>query len=484
MSSDPDPRLVLRSISAYLADWARFQAEYRGAAGVQLAVAHGDEVIVDLAWGLADSDSGESLTTEHLFRVASHSKTMTAVIVLRLVEDGRLRLDDRADAHVPELAGSAIAGVTVRELLGHQAGIIRDSSDGDFWQHERPFLDRDQLLDVLRTEGNVFASNEHFKYTNIGYSLLGLIVERVSGSTYAELGQEFVVQPLGLERTGPEYAPERAGEYASGHTGRTAYGDPRRVIPHVDTRAMASATGWYSTAREMTRYGRAHVFGDETLLTDASKRLMQREESRVLVREREIGRYGLGLDLRTIGDRELIGHSGGYPGHITRTWIDPTDGLVVSCLTNSVDGPADAIATGIIQLVDLALKAAAEKPDPIPTGSVPTDQIPTDQIPTGRFANLWGVTDLVDLGGILHAIQSRMPEPATAHQRLAFDGDRLVLEPVPGFGPTGEEVAVERGADGEIQSVRLGAMTAWPIERFREGMSAGNPAGIAGRMSP
>lgn len=469
-----DPHLVLRSISAYLADWARFQAEYRGATGLQLAVAHGDEVIVDRAWGLADTDSGEALTTDHLFRIASHSKTMTAVIVLRLVEDGRLRLDDHADAHLPELAGSAVAGVTVRELLGHQGGIIRDSSDGDFWQHDRPFLDRDQVLEVLRAEGNVFASNEHFKYTNIGYSLLGLIVERVSGSTYAELGQELIVRPLGLERTGPEYDPEQAGDYASGHTGRTAYGDPRRVIPHVDTRAMAAATGWYSTAREMTRYGRAHVFGDETLLTDASKRLMQREESRVLVRDREIGRYGLGVDLGKIGDRALIGHSGGYPGHITRTWIDPTDGLVVSCLTNSVDGPADAIATGVIQLVDLALKAAAEEPDPIPM----------DQIPIGRFANLWGVTDVVDLGGILHTIQSRMPEPATAHQRLTVAGGRLGLEPVPGFGPTGEAVAVERGEDGEIQSVRLGAMTAWPIDRFREGMSAGNPESIAERMSP
>lgn len=473
MSAPSDPRLVLRSIASYLADWATFQAEYRGATGLQLAVAHGDEVIVDLAWGSADVVTGEAMTAEHLFRIASHSKTMTAVIVLRLVEEGRLRLDDHAGAIVSELADSAVATVTVRELLGHQGGIIRDSSDGDFWQWNRPFLDREQLLDVLCEEGNVFASNEHFKYTNIGYGLLGVIVERATGSTYSELGEELVVRPLGLERTGPEYAPERAAVYASGHTGRTAYGDPRRVIPHVDTRAMAAATGWYSTAREMTKYGQAHVFGDESLITDPSKRLMQREESRVTVRGREIGRYGLGLELRKIGDREVVGHSGGYPGHITRTWIDPKEGLVVSGLTNSVDGPADAIVTGIIQIMDLALKAAAEKPAPIPAGVGIT----------GRFANLWGVTDVVDLGGILHAIQARMPEPATAHQRLVPDGDRLVLEAVPGFGPTGESVAVERGEGGETHSVRLGAMTSWPIKRFREAMSSGNPEGIVERMS-
>jgi CubicO group peptidase (beta-lactamase class C family) len=456
---------TLRSIAPYLADWASFQAAYHGVPGLQLAVGRRGEVFVDLAWGKANLETGEDLTSDHLFRVASHSKTFTTVLVMQLVERGELRLDDTAGALVPELAGSRADGVTVRELLGHQAGIVRDSSDGDFWQHHRPFLDREEVLECVRTEGVVFEPNEHFKYTNIGYSLLGIIIERVTGTTYDEVARASVVEPLGLTRTGTELDPARAAEYAAGHTGRIAHDDARRVIPHVDTRAMAAATGWYSTALEMVRYGATHVFGDTTLLSDASKRLVQREESRVAVRGQEYGRYGVGIELGKVGDRELVGHSGGYPGHITRTWIDPVDGLVVSALTNAVDGIATQIANGVIQLVDLALRAA----DEVAAGTVPG--VPADA-PLGRFANLWGVSDVANLGGILHAVNPRSPQPVEVAQRLVVADGRLVQEPVAGFGTVGEPVQVERDADGAIASVRIGALTAWPVEAYRKRAAA------------
>ncbi|MFD2795664.1 serine hydrolase domain-containing protein [Promicromonospora vindobonensis] len=447
---------ILRSIAPYLASWAAFQADYHGMPGLQLAVGRRGTVFVDLAWGKANLETGEDLTSDHLFRVASHSKTFTAVIVMRLVEHGKLRLDDAVGELVPELDGSAAAGVTVRELLGHQAGIIRDSSDGDFWQHKRPFLDREQVLECVRAEGVVFEPNEHFKYTNIGYSLLGIIIEQVTGKTYDEMARAAVVEPLGLKRTGTELDPARAAEYAAGHTGRITHGDTRRVVPHVDTRAMAAATGWYSTALEMVRYGATHVFGDTTLLSDKSKRLLQREESRVVVRGAERGRYGVGMSLGKIGDREVVGHSGGYPGHITRTWIDPADGLVVSALTNSVDGIADQIATGVIHLINLALAAADEEAGEIP-----------DNAPVGRFANLWGVADVVDLGGILHSINPRFARPDEVAVRLVASDGALAQESVPGFGTVGEPVQVERDADGAVTSVRVNALTSWPIDEFR-----------------
>ncbi|MCP2266615.1 serine hydrolase domain-containing protein [Promicromonospora thailandica] len=456
---------ILRSVAPYLAEWAAFQAAYHGQPGLQLAVGRRGEVFVDLAWGAANLETGEPLTSDHLFRVASHSKTFTGVLVMQLVERGALRLDDPVSTHVPELTGTPAAGVTLRELLGHQGGIVRDSSDGDFWQHHKPFLDRDEVLDVVRTEGVVFEPNEHFKYTNIGYSLLGIVIERVTGTTYGEAARTAVVEPLGLTRTGTELDPARSAEYAAGHTGRIAHDDARRVVPHVDTRAMAAATGWYSTALEMVRYGSAHVLGDTTLLTDASKRIMQREESRVVVRGQERGRYGVGLEVGAVGDRELVGHSGGYPGHITRTWIDPVDGLVVSALTNAVDGIATQIANGVITLVDLALAAADEVAKASGTAG-PVEPVPADA-PVGRFANLWGVADVVDLGGMLHVLNSRAAQPVEQATRLVVRDGALFHESVAGFGTVGEPVQVERADDGAVTAVRLGAMTSWPVEEYR-----------------
>ncbi len=458
---------TIHAAAGYLSSWVAMQAAFRRATGVQVAIRSQDEVVLDEAWGLADVTTGDPLRTDHLFRIASHSKTFTATAVLQLVEAGRLRLDDPVGVHVPELsaAGSPVAGRTVRELLGHQAGVIRDGVRADFWQLDGPFPDRAALLaDVLR-DGEVFAANEHFKYSNVGYSLLGLAIEQVTGTGYAAHVRSAILDPLGLTRTGAEYDPARAAEYAAGHTALLDADDRRERIDHVDTRAMASATGFFSTAREMTTYGSAHFLGDTRLLSDASKRLIQRQESVVTAYGTEIGRYGVGMDLHTFGERDVVGHSGGYPGHITRTYIDPRDRLVVSVLTNAIDGPADPIAVGLIKLIDLALHA----PEPVASADAPADDaaaLPLSAY-TGRFANLWGVTDLVELGGRLLMLRPTQADPATGYEELTVVGpDRLRIHAGPGFGPVGEEVRIDRAPDGSIRSITT-PETAWPIDDFR-----------------
>jgi CubicO group peptidase (beta-lactamase class C family) len=468
---------ILRSLAPYLEDWLAFQGAYRRTPGIQAAIRVDDQIVLDVAWGHADLETGEELTTGHLFRIASHSKTMTATAVLQLVEAGQLRLDDTAGRWIPELEGTPLAPVTARELLGHQGGVIRDGVENNFWQRGGEFLDRDALIAGARSDGAVFAPNEYFKYSNIGYSLLGLIVEAASGRPYNDYVAENIAARLGLADSGPEYDASRAADYAAGHTGLTAGDDERRRIEHVDTRAMAAATGWYSTARDLTTYGAAHWFGDDTLVSDASKRLLQREESRVEVRGTELGRYGLGFERRTIGDRDLVGHSGGYPGHITRTWIDPTDALVLSVLTNAVDGPADALMTGIVQLIDLALDAARQLDSDEKSADADLARF------TGRFANMWGVVDIVDLGGKLASISSRSPEPKSAHQFLDVDGDDVRTESVPGFGATGEAVVFERDDDGAITAVTMGGMTMWPIDTYRRALATGHPVDILAKMS-
>lgn len=468
---------VLRSLAPYLEQWLAFQGAFRRTPGIQAAIRVDDEIVLDVAWGHADLETGEELTTGHLFRIASHSKTMTATAVMQLVESGTLRLDDTAGHWIPELDCTGLAPVTVRELLGHQGGVIRDGVDNNFWQRGGEFLDRDALIAGARTDGAVFAPNEYFKYSNIGYSLLGLVIEAASGSSYNEYVAENIAARLGLADSGPEYDASRADEYAAGHTGLTAGADDRHRIEHVDTRAMAAATGWFSTARDLTSYGAAHWFGDETLVTDASKRLLQREETRVEAHGTEIGRYGLGFEQRTIGDRDLVGHSGGYPGHITRTWIDPTDKLVLSVLTNAVDGPADSLMTGVVQLIDLALEAARDRDRDDAAADADLSRF------TGRFANMWGVIDIVDLGGKLASLGPRAPEPKSSYQWLEVSGDEVRAESVPGFGATGESVVFERDADGAITAVTMGGMTLWPIDTYREALASGRPVDTLARMS-
>ncbi|GAB3361495.1 serine hydrolase domain-containing protein [Modestobacter lapidis] len=465
--STPPTRAAEVAVAAapYLESWLAHQRRRLRVPGVQAAVRVGDRLVLSTALGVADLESGAELTPGHLFRIASHSKTFTATAVLQLVEAGRMRLDDPIGHWVPAVRERApeVAAVTVRELLGHQGGVVRDGRDNDHWQLLQPFPDAAALLDLAADGGAVFGRNEHFKYSNVGYSLLGLAIEAVTGTSYAAHVQREVVDRLGLADTGPEWDARRAAQYAAGHTGLLDGEDVRLRIPHVDTRAMAAATGFFSTATDLTTFGAAHFTGAAGLLGEASKRLMRRPESEVRAHDEEVRHYGLGMDLRTAGDRRLVGHSGGYPGHITRTWIDPEAQVVVSVLTNAVDGPADVLARGLFALLDLAL-AGPEQPAPAaaPAGGADPARF------AGRFANLWGVVDVALLGGRLVLLHPSAPDPVEGHLELTVEGpDTLRMESVAGFGSAGETVDYEWDADGAATRVRTGGISSWPVEVFR-----------------
>lgn len=442
---------ILQQVLAYYAKLLEFSQRYLRVPGIQAAVYGDGEVLWSGAYGHADLESGTALTDGHLFRIASHSKTVTATAVLQLAERGRLRLDDNAATHVPELTDTPLGDVTVRDLLGHTAGVVRDSRDGDFWLLSHEFPDRSQLMKILReSESAVLPPNERFKYSNIGYGLLGLVIEAASGVTYAEFVRKQIAGPLGLNDFGPELDPDRAGDYACGYSS-LAYADDRVPIEHVDTRALAAATGCYANARDLVQYFAAHLPGDDRLLRDVSKRAMQHASWQTRTDDAD-QRYGLGISVIRIGERDWLGHGGGYPGHISRTLVDAGRGLVVSVLTNAIDGPAVQLAQAFAKLLDLA--GSGDAPDL--------------RRYAGRYANLWGVTDLVQLGDRLYLMDPSLADPAADAIALeVVDDSTLRGVGKNGYGSYGEPVRFEFDAEGNVISVHgPHGNSRWPIASF------------------
>jgi CubicO group peptidase (beta-lactamase class C family) len=438
----------------YVPMWLELQQRYMPFVGAQVAVRVDGELLLDHAVGHADIANGVLLDTGHLFRVASHSKTFTAVACMQLVEQGKLRLDDEAGSHVPEIADSAMAGVTVRELLAHGSGMIRDGDNCDFWDVARPFPDNEEIIRTICEHGKVLEPNEHFKYSNIGYSLLGMIIEAVTGTMYRDYVTENIVNRLGLKNTGPELDEARIGEYAKGYTSR-AHGPDRVEIEHIDTRAESAATGFYATASDLTAYFQAHLDGDDRLLSDASKRRMRQVQWRIS----DEAMYGLGLSITKVNGRTYYGHSGGYPGHITMSKFDPERKLSISVLTNAADGPAAALCTAILRLIDRALDEDAK---------AEVHDAESLQRFTGRFAFLGGLTDVVDLGGRLYALTPTLDNPAEVATGLDVVSDtELKVIDDGGFGGYGEKMRYTYAADGTVEKVR-GATghTMVPAARF------------------
>jgi D-alanyl-D-alanine carboxypeptidase len=442
---------AVRSAAAYVDSWLAFKQVQLRVPGVQAAILLDDELVLSSAYGQADVENDVALTTQHLFRVASHSKTFTATALLQLVEAGTLRLDDALGRWLPWL-DSAVGSRTLREVLAHSGGLIRDSEDGDFWQLMRPFPDEAGLREMALTRADVRPANERFKYSNVGYSLLGLVIAAATGRSYNDYVTIEVVGRLGLANTGPERDLGRTSEYAAGYSS-LAYAPTRQPIEHVDTGAMSAATGFYSTASDLCRYFAAHFWGDERLLTDESKRVMQHQWWEVELAPDNA--YGLGLAITKAGDRRLRGHSGGYPGHITRSVFDPDDRLAVSILTNAIDGPASDLVTVAVKLIDLAAR------DPLSdNGSARF---------AGRFANLWSVRDVVSLGGRLLLLDPTSPDPTEGYAELVVESDtRLRVAKGPGYGAVGEPVEYAFGADRSVTSIHgPGGLTLWPLGSYR-----------------
>jgi CubicO group peptidase (beta-lactamase class C family) len=203
----------------------------------------------------------------------------------------------------------------------------------------------------------------------------------------------------------------------------------------------------------LVTYWSAHLLGDDRILSDKSKRLMQHPLWQT--GEEEGPRYGLGLQVAKVAKRDVFGHSGGYPGHITRSLVDPGRRIAVAVLTNAIDGPAVQLAESLLKLVDLAESKGR--------GSG-TDLARF----TGRFANLWGVIDIAVLGGRLYALDPTEADPTADPQPLEpADDSTLVVTGGSGYGAFGESYRYSFSGDGPVKSVRgSSGLLLHPIDTF------------------
>ena len=452
-----DRRALDRSL-AYVDSWLGWRCPRADVTGCAVAVSLRGRVLLSRAYGYADASSQKALRPDDVFRVASHSKSFTATGVLQLAERGAVRLDDPVARHLGWLAAHRdprMASVTVRQLLDHGAGIVRDGSDADYWQLGAPFPDTAALEEDVLAADLVVDPNVSMKYSNIGYGLLGLVIEAASGLTYAEYLDKHVVGPLQLSATAADLVPALRDRSVAGHGRREADGT-RVIVPEVGTRALSAATGVASTAPDLCRFYSALLPGSRKLLSEESKREMQRVHFRVHRPFAGDEDYGLGLSLLKVGERRTFGHSGGFPGQVSRTIADPKEGFVVSVLVNCADGPATDVAKGIVKVIDFFQARAS--------ATVP----PSLRRLEGRYVGLFGAVDLVATGETMaagdpdawdpFAEASLLERVGPATLRIADDGS---------YGSPGELVCFQVDG-GSVTAMRWAGMTLWSEEVWPE----------------
>lgn len=357
VANDPDVLGAERLFSA----WLDGQIAYRGLPGIAVGVVSDQELVWSKGFGFADVKAKLPMTAATKFRMASHSKLFTAIAIMQLREEGKLGLDDPVVKHLPwfkaKPAGDDDGPITVEQLLSHSSGMQREA--GDHWT-SYAFPTDDELRRLYVDRQAAFAPSVRWKYSNLAYSVAGMLIEQVSGERWADYVERNIFKPLSMNASSVD---QNVAGLAVPY-GRRMPDGTREILPFVDARGMAAATGVTSNVEDMAKFVSAQFRrgprSGAQILSTWSFREMHRVRS---VEENWINGTGLGFAVRRIKDKTYVGHGGGYPGNTTQTLIQLDDKVGVIVLTNTNDSiPAD-IAEQLMATVGQAVaKAATPKP--------------------------------------------------------------------------------------------------------------------------
>jgi D-alanyl-D-alanine carboxypeptidase len=343
--------VAMQHAVGFLDNWLAFRSRQVDIPGFVVSVYHEGKEVFGAAYGMADVALGIPMNTSHLFGVASQSKMITATAILQLIAAGKLRLDDTVVDHLPWLAkhpDPRIQDVTIRHLLSHSTGLVRDDSQSDYWQGKTAFPSAAAIKKTVLSAELVLETNLQMKYSNLGFGLLGQVITAVSGQSYAKYVAERITKPLQLKHFSADWAPSIGPGIALGYTvPHNQKRDP--VETTMPMRALAPAGGCFASPSDMCRLVAAHFRGNGRLLPDALKNEAHKSHW-VITRGYDQGyEYGLGFEVMELAGRRLVGHGGSLLGYRTATFFDPGTRLAVSVAANCKDAPALSMLRGVFQ---------------------------------------------------------------------------------------------------------------------------------------
>jgi CubicO group peptidase (beta-lactamase class C family) len=426
-----------------------------GIPGASLALTDGTST-VEAVYGVRSLRTQDPVTPQTLFQIGSITKVYTATLVMALVDQGKVELDAPVQTYLPWFAvadAEVAAAVTVRHLLTHTAGFegddFTDTGVGD--EALRVYVEG------LAKADQILPLGERFSYCNSGFSILGLIVEGVTGTTWDQAVQDLIATPLGLT-LGTLAEQVILQPHALGHLPQPdADGTPTlQVAPlWAPPRSVGPAGTICSSAADVLAFGRMHVAGGGDVLSADSVAAMQQEQVRLDDRWTLGDAWGLGWILPVEG---IVGHDGATFGQYAFYRLHPETGTAIALLTN---GPG---ARAVFE------KLAAEVFSPLCGVTLPSAPVPAAEPPAlgdlsrfvGDYVRMAVRIEVRESDGDLTLAMvptgptAALAGPVQTLRFVGFDGDTLITaEHFPGAGL--HMTATFLGDEGPAGWVHLGA---------------------------
>jgi len=275
--------------------------------GAVLVAVNGD-IIYNDAFGYANIEDRILNTSDTKFRIASFTKPFTAMLILQLVEDGKLQLDGKLTQYLAEFPEEKGQNITIHQLLTHTAGVTGESRIPDLIDIEKEFYTREELLEIITQQELVFEPGKGMEYSNYGYALLGLIIEEVTRKSYDEVLQEKICAPAGMKNTLSDVTAQPIENRAVGYT--YDYFNGLKEASFLDMSFVFGYGHLLSTVEDLYLFDKALY--SNSLLTDESKELFFNEYGWFYER------YPIGNGVKRILSNSLDGSINGFQSHTQR----------------------------------------------------------------------------------------------------------------------------------------------------------------------
>ena len=340
------------------------------------------KVIHSNALGIANTTTNSKANLQSVYRIASMSKSFTAMAILKLRDAGKLKLDDPAYLYIPELKGQKFSidspEITIRHLLTHAAGFPEDNPWGD-----RQLAISDETMLKMFKKGISFSNipGTNYEYSNMGFAMLGYIIKKVSGQTYQTYITENIFKPLGMNNTYWDYTKVPKNQLALGYR----WLDENWVEqPMLGDGAYGAMGGMLTTIEDFGKYMAFHLTAsvsdkiESPVLKRSSLREMHQpwnfsafnvDNKNALGKScSTISAYGYGLRwVQDCNNVTNIGHSGGLPGFGSNWKMLPEFGIGFISFANRTYAPASSLNA---QILDTLIALGHLKPKPIPVSPI------------------------------------------------------------------------------------------------------------------
>ncbi|MBU1241029.1 beta-lactamase family protein [Myxococcota bacterium] len=323
--------------SKYVGEFKALVAAYEAVdrfSGVVLVQQKG-KTIFEANVGYANRELNVLVTQDSLFRIGSVTKQFTAAAIMKLVEQGKCKVEDKLSLYVPDYEPGKV--ITIHQLLTHTAGVPNFTDFPSYRSVMGKHHSLSQIIDIFRKKPLEFTPGSRFKYSNSGYVLLTAVVEKASGMEYEAFMKKEIWSPAALTSTrydrGRPIIKNRAAGYQMGP------GKKLVNASHIDMSVPAGAGGVLSTARDLCRWDRA--LHDGRVLSEASRKKMFTPDK---------GSYGYGWRISNLHGTPMILHGGGVNGFVSHFMRFPSKNLCIVVLANHTFARPGMMALGLANI--------------------------------------------------------------------------------------------------------------------------------------